>query len=120
MWRVGVDRLSGTTAVSLGNLNVPERQKILRLLVKEVLVGRDTITIRHSIRISTSGPDPNLDPRPPHQPQQQSTSEAGSHYLLRSDSNHPALRNALFPSHLPHPLEQMHDLILPYPSRHLL
>jgi site-specific DNA recombinase len=72
-------------------LDVPERQKILRLLVKEVLVGRDTITIRHSIRISTSGPDPNLDPRPPHQPQQQSTPKAGPCYLLRSGSNYPAL-----------------------------
>jgi site-specific DNA recombinase len=73
-------------------LDVPERQKILRLLVKEVLVGRDTITIRHSIRISTSGPDPNLDPRPPHQPQQQPTPDAGPCYLLRSGSNHPTLR----------------------------
>jgi site-specific DNA recombinase len=68
-------------------LDVPERQKILRLLVKEVLVGRDTITIRHSIRISTSGLDPNLDPRPPHHPPQQPTPAAGTCYLLRSGSN---------------------------------
>jgi site-specific DNA recombinase len=71
-------------------LDVAERQKILRLLVKEVLVGRDTITIRHSIRISTSGPDPNLDQRPPHQFQQQPTPEAGPCYLLRSGSDQPA------------------------------
>jgi len=32
-------------------LNVIERQKIVRLLVKDVLVGEDTITIRHSIPI---------------------------------------------------------------------
>jgi site-specific DNA recombinase len=68
-------------------LDVPARQKILRLLVKEVLVGRDTLTIRHSIRISTSGPDPNRDPRPPHQPQQQPAPKAGSCYLLRSGSH---------------------------------
>jgi site-specific DNA recombinase len=68
-------------------LDVVERQKILRLLVKEVLVGRDMITIRHSIRISTSGPHPHLDPRPPHQPQQQPRPEAGPCYLLRSGSN---------------------------------
>jgi hypothetical protein len=35
-----------------------ERQKIVRLLVKEILVGEDTITIRHSIPIP-SGPPQN-------------------------------------------------------------
>src|SRR5207244_7985915 len=39
-------------------LSVTERQRIVRLLVKEVLVGEDTITIRHSIPIP-SGPPPN-------------------------------------------------------------
>ena len=47
-------------------LDVPERQKILRLLVKEVLVGRETITIRHSIRMPNSAPDPSGAPRAPH------------------------------------------------------
>jgi site-specific DNA recombinase len=37
------------------SLSVMERQKIVRLLVKEILVGEDTITIRHSIPIP-SGP----------------------------------------------------------------
>src|SRR5687767_3876076 len=32
-------------------LDIHQRQKILRLLVKEVLVGKDSITIRHSIQI---------------------------------------------------------------------
>jgi site-specific DNA recombinase len=69
-------------------LDVPERQKIVRLLVKEVLIGRDTITIRHSIRISSAGPDPKRDPGPPpHASQQQSQSEAGPCYLLRSGRN---------------------------------
>src|SRR6266513_1527233 len=46
-------------------LNVIERQKIVRLLVKDVLVGEDTITIRHSIPIPSGSPqnggsdDPN-------------------------------------------------------------
>ena len=31
------------------------RQQILRLLVKEVLIGNDTITLRHSIPIPQSG-----------------------------------------------------------------
>jgi site-specific DNA recombinase len=68
-------------------LDVAGRQKILRLLVKEVLVGRDTITIRHSIRIPTSGPDADLVPRPPHQPQQEPKPQAGPGYLLRSGRN---------------------------------
>ena len=37
-------------------LSVIERQKIVRLLVKDVLVGEDTITIRHSIPIPSSPP----------------------------------------------------------------
>jgi site-specific DNA recombinase len=39
-------------------LNVIERQRIVRLVVKEVLVGDDTITIHHSIPIP-SGPPQN-------------------------------------------------------------
>src|SRR5436305_9635645 len=39
-------------------LSVIERQKIVRLLVKDILVGEDTITIRHSIPIP-SGPSQN-------------------------------------------------------------
>ena len=39
-------------------LNVMERQKIVRLLVKDVLVGEDTITIRHSVPIPL-GPSQN-------------------------------------------------------------
>src|SRR6476620_9389206 len=35
---------------SAETLEIAERQKVVRLLVKEVLVDNDTITIRHSIR----------------------------------------------------------------------
>jgi site-specific DNA recombinase len=45
-------------------LDIRERQQILRLLVKEVLVSADTITIRHSIPIP-SGPGSNGTPRSP-------------------------------------------------------
>jgi site-specific DNA recombinase len=41
---------------SAESLNVIERQKIVRLLVKEILVGEDTITIRHSIPIPSAQP----------------------------------------------------------------
>jgi site-specific DNA recombinase len=37
-------------------LSVTERQRIVRLLVKDVLVGEDTITIRHSIPIPSGSP----------------------------------------------------------------
>jgi site-specific DNA recombinase len=40
-------------------LDIAMRQQILRLLVKEVLVGSDTITLRHSIPIPQSGPGSN-------------------------------------------------------------
>jgi site-specific DNA recombinase len=52
-------------------LSVIERQKIVRLLVKEILVGEDAITIRHSIPI-------------PAVPTQNGGSEApsGQNYLL--------------------------------------
>jgi site-specific DNA recombinase len=40
-------------------LDIAVRQQILRLLVKDVLVGVDTITLRHSIPIPQSGPGSN-------------------------------------------------------------
>lgn len=74
------------------SLEVGERQKILRLLIKEILVGKETITIRHSIPTphsgsgsdGWSGPTP-VPPSPP--------SSAGS--LLRSGSQGAALRRPL-------------------------
>jgi site-specific DNA recombinase len=39
---------------SANSLDVIERQRIVRLLVKEVLVGDDAIVIRHSIPVTTS------------------------------------------------------------------
>ena len=46
---------------SAGTLNVPERQRVVRLLVKEIFVGDDKIVIRHSIPLPTNpsgGPSP--------------------------------------------------------------
>ncbi len=37
-------------------LSVTERQKVLRLLVKEILIDRETITLRHSIPVTATGP----------------------------------------------------------------
>jgi len=73
-------------------LDIAEQQRVLRLLVKEVLVGRETITIRHSIRTPNSGPDPNGTPRPLHTPSPPLTAQPGPCYLLRSGRHHSALR----------------------------
>jgi site-specific DNA recombinase len=70
-------------------LDIRERQQILRLLVKEVLVNANTITIRHSIPV----PGSNGTPRPFSGP---SGGLPASGYLLRTGSNHTTLRRALF------------------------
>jgi site-specific DNA recombinase len=64
-------------------LDIRERQQILRLLVKEVLVNANTITIRHSIPVPASGPGPNSTPRPPSAP---SGAFRAPGYLLRTGS----------------------------------
>jgi site-specific DNA recombinase len=49
-------------------LDTLERQRVVRLLVKEVIVGDDSITIRHSIPTSSrpsGGPTGSIDPRAP-------------------------------------------------------
>ena len=45
-------------------LSITERQRIVRLVVKDVLIGDETITIRHSISVSQQAPpqDGNLPP----------------------------------------------------------
>ncbi len=63
-------------------LEVTERQKILRLLVREILVGPESITIRHSIPVPTSEGNSTGGSRPTHEPPSPKT---GPHYLLRSD-----------------------------------
>ena len=65
-------------------LSVIERQRIVRLLVKDVLLGEDTITIRHSIPIS-SGPPQNGG----------SESPDGQNYLLCKGRDHRALRTPM-------------------------
>ena len=62
-------------------LTVTERQRIVRLLVKDVLVGEDTITIRHSIPIP-SGPSQNGGSQP-----------ENPNYLLCKGRDYTALRN---------------------------
>src|SRR5690348_14566402 len=94
-------RLAETLTVFLARLrsaaetlDVTERQKIVRLLVKDVLVGVDTITIRHSIPIP-SGPSQNEGSGP----------SDGRNYLLRKGRDHPALRDAFLPGRFQDHLE---------------
>jgi len=63
-------------------LSIMERQRIVRLVVKDVLIGDDTITIRHSIPV-LPGP-PQGSSLPPSQ-------TAGPNYLLCKGSDHRAL-----------------------------
>ena len=70
-------------------LDVVERQKILRWLVKEVLVGKDSITIRHSIPILRFG----ADGRTPDD-RESSAPTTGPGYLLRSRRQAAALQSA--------------------------
>ena len=75
----------GRLADGLDTLDTAGQQRILRLIVREVLVGGDddTITIRHSIPTPTGPDDPS--------------------YLLRGSSHHTALRSSLLGAVQPDP-----------------
>jgi site-specific DNA recombinase len=73
-------------------LSITERQRIVRLVVKDVLIGDDTITIRHSIPVLI-GPSQEGS-LPPSQ-------TAGPNYLLCKRSDDSALRRASFPWYQP-------------------
>jgi site-specific DNA recombinase len=68
-------------------LDISERQRVVRLLVKEVLVDDDKIIIRHSIPLPTGGHAPSA------QRSNATAPNIGS-YLLRSGSHNAALRRA--------------------------
>ncbi len=67
-------------------MDIQERQRIVQLLVKEVLVGDDTIVIRHSIPLSQrpQGGDQGS-------PKTVDDDTKGKSYLLRSRSDQPAI-----------------------------
>jgi hypothetical protein len=106
--------------VRADTLDLPEQQKVLRLPVIQVLAGRETITIRHSIRIPISGPDPSGVPRPPQEPQQPPTPQLGPCYLLRSGRHHSALRDSLLPRRVQRQLPEPQNRIVIHPPRHFL
>jgi site-specific DNA recombinase len=73
-------------------LNIIERQQIARLLIREILVGTDTIVIRHNIPLPKSEPGGNGPSIPPATPSGRDHT-TNPYYLLRSGSNYPALRS---------------------------
>ena len=67
-------------------LSITERQRIVRLVVKDVLIGDDTITIRHSISVL---------PGPPRGGSILPSETAGPNYLLCKGSDLTASREYL-------------------------
>jgi site-specific DNA recombinase len=74
-------------------LDVSERQRIVRLLVKEILVSNDAIVIRHSIPAATGSPAAG---GPISSPGRGRSSIGDPSYLLRKGRHHSALWRALF------------------------
>jgi site-specific DNA recombinase len=93
-------------------LSISERQRIVRLVVKDVLIGDDTITIRHSISVPKQSP-PQGGNLPP-------SGTEDRNYLLCKGSDHTALGNAFLPSRLQNHLEKMHDRIILDPASYFL
>ena len=97
-------------------LDVTERQRIVRLVIKEILVGDDTIIIRHCIPVA-SGPRPN-DGSPP-TPGGTESAPRDQSYLLCKGSDYPALRNAAWTVGFEHDLQQVHHVWVIHSSCHL-
>src|SRR5262252_8454155 len=99
--RAGYLRLAETITSFLARLrttaktlDVSERQRIVRLLVKEILVSNDAIVIRHSIPAPTHSP---ADGGPTSPPGPGRPSVGAPTYLLRSGSKNSSLRGSLGP-----------------------
>jgi site-specific DNA recombinase len=99
--RVTFLRLAETLAAFLGRLrsaastlDVIERQRIVRLVVKDILIGDDAIVIRHCIPVGLAPPQ-DSGPQPPGRPQGTSGSQS---YLLRSGSGQPVVGKSLHAS----------------------
>ncbi len=106
-------RLAETLTAFLGRLqssaqsmDTLDRQKVIRLLVKEILIGDDKIVIRHSIPIADDPHTGGLS-----QPPDGSDAQKGQSYLLRSGREHPALGQSTDMLGQPRPIqhENSHD-----------
>jgi site-specific DNA recombinase len=100
--RAGYLRLAETITSFLARLHataktldVSERQRIVRLLVKEILVSNDAIVIRHSIPAPTGSPDGGGPTSPPGGGR---PSVGDPNYLLRTGSNLATAGELLLPA----------------------
>jgi len=96
---------------SAETLNVLDRQKILRLVIKEILVDMDTVMIKHSIPTTTVFSEPTTPPYP--SPRSNTPS-----YLLCGRSNYATLRNTTFTAGLEYESEQPHHFFVIDPLGH--
>jgi hypothetical protein len=55
-----LDGFRARLSANAGKLTVEQRQQIVRLVVREVLLGADDITVRHSIPVPKGGHQPVL------------------------------------------------------------
>jgi site-specific DNA recombinase len=78
----------GKLRVRAETLDTVERQKILRLVVQDILVGSDTIRIRHSLPVGNSGPGRSGSPGSPTSP---GAGTGFGSYLLRTGCHRTAL-----------------------------
>ena len=79
--------------VAADTLDILERQRLVRLLIKEVLVGDDTIVIRHCIPVPSTPPDGSDSP-PPIRSDEPGVDRS---YLLRSGSGFTTARERVSP-----------------------
>ena len=99
---------------SADTLDIMERQRIVRLVIKEVLIGDETIVIRHSIPLSSMPPNGNDDQSTP----SGSAAPGDRSYLLRSGRHYSALWNALLARSFQYHLQKMHNVRVINPLRH--
>jgi hypothetical protein len=83
-WEVDRRRAGGE-----GSLDVVERQRIVRLVVKNVVIGDDTLIIRHCIPIVMPSPSDGTPPAPARCDERQ----ISPNYLLRKGRGSPLLSN---------------------------
>jgi site-specific DNA recombinase len=95
-----LENFLGALRQSAQDLDVRERQKIIRLSVKQIVVNADTLTIQHCLPVSAA-----------------SQAESASSYALCTRSHHRALRRSLL-RRLPF-LGCLHDSLLEQLPDHL-
>jgi site-specific DNA recombinase len=104
----------GRLRLAADTLDILERQRIVRLVVKEVLVADDTIVIRHCIPVP---PGPPSGSNPP----SDASDNAGDDrsYLLRTGRDDPTLRDAFSSRGFQHESQQPQHAIVVHSLRHL-